>query len=993
MKGTAPERPGVIRFGAFDFDLRAGELHTGDRRISLHDHSLEILRLLLEHPGQLVTREQLQARLWPNGTPAEVEHGANSAVNLIRDALGDDAQHPRFVETLPGVGYRFVASVEVAGEASGSDSPTETPLPEDTGHYTLLERIGAGGMGEVYRARDLHLDREVAIKFLPDWMANNPLALHRFRREAHTAASLNHSNVLAVYDLAIIGGAPCLVSELLVGRTLREVLDGGAVPVPEAIGYAQQIVSGLAAAHERGIVHRDLKPGNLFLTRDGCVKILDFGLAKQVAPPADAGLETTTAATTRRGAVLGTPGYESPEQVRGEEVDARSDLFAFGAVFHELLTGRQAFRRKTEADTVAAVLDVDPPAPSSLNPAVPASCDMIVVKALEKDRELRYQSATEIRSDLRRLERKRQSPTPAPPPTRRRVLTLLVAVPSVAAAVIVAVFLTFGGGRDVFKGVAAHQLTNAAGWEGDPSVSPDGTLVAYSAEEETNRHIFVSDSRSGAAVPLTHGDADDRFPCWTPDQTSVFFSSDRAGGGIFSVSRLGGEAPRLVVADAREPAVSPDGSKIAFSRFLPGSGGTRIFVASLADPAHAQPVTSDQDGLWDHHRPAWSDGGRSILYRAHMAIWRVNLDRKGATRLTPESQQCDRPVAAPDGSIYYGSKLAGSYALWRLPPKGGRAERVTLSAGELDPSLSADGSVLAYSTGTQDYNLVLHDLRSGAEERFGGVRKEYLPAFSPNSREVFFVADLDATGDQIWGVGTESGRFSGTPRRITEPPGQVSRPDCSHDGRWLVYYRVIGDQRDVWVVPTTGGPPIQITNDPAPDTTPAWSPDGTRIAFSSDRGGASRIWVIPFSDGGPGGPPTPLTPGPTSDVAPVWSLDGRRIAYIGNPTNGASAVWLVSSDGKDLPRQVTRAAGAERVHFDPGTGNLLVSAWWTQTRLSLRRVDPETGASEPLAPPVMFGRNPALIDFDVSSDGRFVVFSRDDSRGDIWVLDARPRGR
>jgi DNA-binding winged helix-turn-helix (wHTH) protein len=300
MPDAAPARSAVIRFRDVDVevDLRAGTVTRAGLRVRLPQQSLDILRLLLAPPGALVTWQRIRDRLWDHGTVSEFEDRVNASIGRLRDAFGDDPDHPRFVEIVAAQGVRLMAPVEstrAAGASGsgralsgrgpratgrpGSDStpgaldatwPSEAdPLATDAGRYELLERIGAGAMGEVYRARDLRLDREVAIKFLPEWMANDPLALHRFRREAHATASLNHANVLAVYDLTVIDGAPCLVSELLVGQTLRTTLGAGALPVEDAVGYGQQILDGLAAAHAKGIVHRDLKPENLFLTSDG----------------------------------------------------------------------------------------------------------------------------------------------------------------------------------------------------------------------------------------------------------------------------------------------------------------------------------------------------------------------------------------------------------------------------------------------------------------------------------------------------------------------------------------------------------------------------------------------------------------------------------------------------------------------------------------------------------------------------------------------------
>jgi Tol biopolymer transport system component len=897
---------------------------------------------------------------------------------FLDEACAGDADLRREVESLLHAGLRGGELFErPAWLAAAMCLPPGTTF----GPYQIVGPLGAGGMGDIYRARDTRLGREVAVKVLPRWLAENESALHRFRREARAAAALNHPNVMAVYDVAEVSGSPCIVTELIEGRTLHSILDQRRPSAEAALDYACQILDGLVAAHEKGIVHRDLKPDNLIVTPDGRVKVIDFGLARAAHPGGTSSASTTATAPHQ---VLGTPPYMSPEQAEGFEVDHRSDIFSFGTVLYEMLTGQKPFKGTSPASVISSILKDTPRPLTEVDSSLPVELTRIVQRCLQKDRELRYQSTKDLRNDLNELRdggARGRIRWPA-----KGWLLVAVALGAVGLAVWI-VTRQAPGPTEMFKGAAARQLTTGAGWEGDPAVSPDGTQVAYSAEEEGGRHIYVIDIRSGEALRLSNGEAEDRFPCWAPDGASVLFSSDREGGGVFSVSRLGVSNPRLVLPDASEPAMSRDGL-VAFVRRPSNSAAIRIFVASPGGSAQARQQTFDQDGLWEHHRPAWSIDGRTVVYRAHMAIWSVGLDRRGATRLTPESQQCDRPAAAPDGSIYYGSKAVGAYALWRLPARGGVAERITLGTGERDPSLSADGRVLAYSTATQDYNLVLEDLRTGAESHFGGVRTEYLPALAPDGREAYFVADNDASRDQIWAVKVADGKFVGTARRLTDLPGQASRATCSPDGKWLLYYKVIGDQRDIWMVSTSGGPPVQLTTDTAPDTTSAWAPDGRRIAFTSERDGHSHIWTLSIADGAPS-EAVRLTAGETADIAPVWSPDGKQIAYVATPPNGESDVWIAAFGGRTPPRQVTHGVSAQRVLWETTTGKLLVSAWWSPLRLAVRRVDPASGRADDLEPPVLLGRNRSLMDFDVSRDGRTLIFARDESRGDVWVLNAR----
>jgi tetratricopeptide (TPR) repeat protein/DNA-binding winged helix-turn-helix (wHTH) protein/TolB-like protein len=355
---------GVIRFGAFEFNPSSRELRKGRTRIRVPDQSMAILAMLLEHPGELVTREAIQARLWPHGTVVEFEHSVNSAVKRLREALSDTAATPRFVETLPRKGYRFVGTLELADCA-----PSELAPGTIISHYRILSEAGRGAMGVVYKAEDTRLGRLVALKFLPEELATHPPALERLRREARMIGALNHPGICTVHDLEEASGRVFLVMEFLEGESLRERLVRGPLSKEESIEIAVQVAQALETAHAQGMVHRDIKPDNLFLTLQGTVKLMDFGLAKPVEEESGAAQQSS---------VTGTSGYMSPEQMRGEALDARSDIYSFGRVFAEL---------------------VGEPAPSKLAP--------ILKKALADDQAERWQSAGELRSALEGVRRKR----------------------------------------------------------------------------------------------------------------------------------------------------------------------------------------------------------------------------------------------------------------------------------------------------------------------------------------------------------------------------------------------------------------------------------------------------------------------------------------------------------------------------------------------------------------------------------------------------------
>ncbi len=440
-------QPDRVRFGAFEVDLKAGELYsataTADRsvsRIVLSQQPFRLLRMLIESEGALVTREEIQKKFWPNDTVVEFDHSINVAIGKLRRALGDSADAPQYIATLPSRGYRLMVPVErrsvaedfpgVAAAQGAGDvgaavrlQPTRAVLIGQTvSHYRVLDIIGGGGMGVVYRAEDLKLGRRVAMKFLPEEMATDVPALQRFEREARTASSLNHPNICTIYEFGEHQGHPFLVMELLQGETLRDRLAAAgakALPFEELLDVALQITDGLQAAHEQGIVHRDIKPANIFLTNKGVCKILDFGLAKLEFSHTEAekheghcGQNPTRSAAasfetsfSRTGSAMGTAGYMSPEQVRGEKLDARSDLFSFGLVLYEMATGRRAFNGETVELVHDAIINQVQAPVRELNSTLPPELEQITNSALEKDRERRYQHASDIRTDLQQLKR------------------------------------------------------------------------------------------------------------------------------------------------------------------------------------------------------------------------------------------------------------------------------------------------------------------------------------------------------------------------------------------------------------------------------------------------------------------------------------------------------------------------------------------------------------------------------------------------------------
>ena len=468
---------GKVKLGTFTLDLRSGELwelnDLGGARKILQEQPFQVLRVLIEREGEVVAREEIKAKLWPNDTEVDFDHSINAAVAALRRALGDSADKPKFVETVARRGYRLIVRAELVAKDSenraGERLPEEAPDTHSkesiagvldgkrVSHYRIIGPLGGGGMGMVYRAEDLKLGRRVALKFLPEEMADDSLALRRFEREAQTASSLNHPNICTIYETDEYEGRPFIAMELLEGKSLRDRLaenSGAPLEIAELLTIAEQVCDGLAAAHSKGIIHRDIKPANIFLTPSGTAKILDFGLAKLAASdePNETKIESTTqesrqnsttgetpkpsdvdASLTRTGVAIGTAGYMSPEQIRREPLDGRTDLFSFGLVLFEMASGQRAFTGDSVAQVHERIVHETQPPLQRLNSKAPARLGAIIAKALEKDRERRYQSATQIAEDLNALEPGKVQPL-------SRGLKIAAAVMLSIAALVVAFF-------------------------------------------------------------------------------------------------------------------------------------------------------------------------------------------------------------------------------------------------------------------------------------------------------------------------------------------------------------------------------------------------------------------------------------------------------------------------------------------------------------------------------------------------------------------------
>jgi Tol biopolymer transport system component len=574
-------------------------------------------------------------------------------------------------------------------------------------HYRIDEKIGSGGMGEIYRARDQHLPRDVAIKVIAAGCLGDQSARRRFRVEALALSKLNHPNIETAYDFQTEEGIDFLVVEYIPGVALKDKIADDPLTEKEIAHLGLQLADGLCAAHQHGVVHRDLKPGNIMVTTDERLKILDFGLAKLMNPPDQSG-QVSRPTASEPGA--GTLAYMAPEQLNGQSVDHRTDIYAVGTILYEAAVGSHPFRGSSVGSLVEQILHYAPAPPGSFRTTLSGRLEEIILKCLEKNPENRYQSARELLVDMRRLAGSTEPlavtlPRVRPKRSRRTVWVVL----ALAAVAVLSVNVWRFWSIPATPG-QPFQVTRGIGWEGQPVIAPDGGRIAFVSSDFGNPEICLVDIHGGHPLRLTNDPAIDRDPTWFPDGGMIAFASDRAGKwGIWKVEQYGGDATPIV-ADAREPAISPDGQRIAFARYLE-KGYLRIGVAPLSDPSQVRILTGDQDGFWDHEDPAWSPDGQTICYTSRHGLWLVPSSGGKAWQLTTDGELDLTPVWSPDGRrIYFASNRGSTLALWRMAAGRGTPERITMGMGpESHPSISRDGSRLAYSTEAIRRGLVILD--------------------------------------------------------------------------------------------------------------------------------------------------------------------------------------------------------------------------------------------------------------------------------------------
>ncbi len=765
------------------------------------------------------------------------------------------------------------------------------PLTAGTtlGQYEIRSPLGAGGMGEVYRAHDTRLDRDVAIKVLPESLTSDAERLQRFEQEARATAALNHPNILAVHQMATDNGVSYLVEELLDGETLRDLLRRGPIPLRKAIDYAVQIAHGLAAAHDRGIVHRDLKPENLFLTKDGRVKILDFGLARLLPSKDASGQEATVTQKTDPGVVLGTVGYMSPEQVRGKTVDHRTDIFAFGAVLYEMVTGKQTFRKPTSAETMTAILNEDPPSMSQLTSTAPPGLQRVVHRCLEKDPEQRFHSAHDLAFALEALSDSAiTTPSGGHTPAREGWSRRQIALAGVVAAVVLAVA---GLAYWVLRPAAAPRVSNYVQLTHDGHakdlVGTEGSRLYYAVTSPEYQGMEEMSTSGGEPKKLPNLAPPGFTPVsLSPDGSAILAYDVQVGigsGPIWSLPLFGGSPRRLGDAIGRGASLSPDGKWLAYANrselFLAKADGTDIRkLVTMGDPAVIYETVWSPDQR--HLRLSVVDtlGGRSL-------IWEVAIDGTGLHRLLPgwtqrpEQECCGRWT--PDGRYFI---FRSRRQIWALPRTSGflpttpKPVQLTFSPLTMQrPVPSADGHKLFVVGRTYSGEAMRYDSKSGQFVTYlGGISADEF-SFSRDGQWVAYVTYPDGV---LWRSRVDgSERLQLTyPSSGLFPPGFARIPRWSRDGKRIIFFEIQTDSSLKTLEISADGTSLHtlLPADGVLQRIGSWSPDETKIALSGNANEPeATISIMDVATH-----KIDELPGSKGIVGATWSPDGWHIVGV-----------------------------------------------------------------------------------------------------------------
>jgi len=894
-------------------------------------------------------------------------------------------------------------------------------IDKTLGHYQITEQIGAGGMGVVYKARDTHLDRFVAVKVLPPEKVADLDRKRRFVQEAKAASALNHPNIVTIHDITQEGGTDFIVMEYVAGKTLDQRIGHRGLRLNDALKYAVQIADALAKAHSAGIVHRDLKPTNIMVNEDGAVKVLDFGLAKltervqgdQFASTAT--LDDEGRPITEEGVIVGTVAYMSPEQAEGKRVDARSDIFSLGSLLYEMVTGQKAFQGSSKMSTLSAILHQEPKPVSGISPTIPADLEKLINRCLRKDPAKRWQTMADMKVALDELKEDSDSgKLAAGVPERRRGRSYLWLSMILAAGALLAVaaWLWLGRWRPPTEEgtLTAVPLTTYPGTETYPSFSPDGSQVAFQWCPEgwvagKNCDIYVKQIGMEPSSPLTDTPEQEYGPAWSPDGRLIAFLRKLSTGkvALVLIPQRGGPQRVLAELDVLESRTPLDGPYVAWTpdskwvvTAVPEAGrwiwSLCLFSVETGEKRQlTNPVA--EVGVSDT-APAISPDGRT------MAFARIKVPVSDLCLLPlaegykpsgePERIPSEKPYSigaawTPDGSdivfsagVRLGTRASINHGLWRVAAAEPAKARMLPFAQDnaRSPAISRLGNRLAYAVERIDTNIWRFDLQGPDREPgvphklISSTRRDYDPALSPDGKRIAFQSDRSGV-NEIWVCDSDGAN----PVQFTSVGGSardLSGVKWSPDGKSIVFDMNVGGNFGIHVISAAGGIPRRLTSQPRWVSWPCWSRDGQSIYFRSGLSETAQVWKMPAS----GGDAVQISHDPENIDLLLESPDGKFIYYSKGWPNPYS-IWRVDAAGGGATKVLDGVrgwtVGGDGIYFfaerdEEGHSDLSIYEFATgKTRRILTFERPVGGV-------------------DVSRDGRTILYEQSDEAGSDLML-------
>lgn len=976
--------------------------------------------------------------------------------DFFREFCGADAELRREVESLLAFEQTSGKFLDAPPESLAAEIFSEQEKQTDfigaeIGRYKIKKLLGEGGMGKVFLAKDIELERLAAIKILPADFSNNEDRINRFIREAKAASSLNHPNILTIYEIGNFQNTRFIAAEYIEGETLRERQRREPLDLRRILDISTQCAAALTAAHRAGIIHRDIKPENIMLREDGFVKILDFGLAKLSEPPRAAGgleeqkeAETRKFALTNPGAIMGTASYMSPEQIRGrKDIDGRTDIWSLGVVIFEMLTGRVPFAGETVSDVIASILKTDAPHLSKCIDDCPAELERIVTKALQKDREERYQVIKDLALDLKSLKRDLEFSAEFDRVTDGAERNLTTEMPkqtttavesgrrfSVSGAILIFLFagLLLGGVWWFLAGTnktaetpdaASLKTAEIVNWAASPgeiysagTFSPDGKMIAFTSTRGGTKNIWIKQTASGEAIQITKDEYKNESPIWSPDgERLAFFSLRGKERSVWQMPKFGG-SPKLIA-----PIEDGSANLILWSKqnLIYYRSKNNLFAIDV-NSGQARQITDLAAKAAVSESISLSPDENQIAYIAvdgeTWSVWTKNLTGGEPKKVVSAKAELKNTIWHPDNRrIFYSATVDGVFQIFVADLNAAPPKQITFAERDcLVLDVSADGAGILYGSAKEESDIWSVNLKDGKESTVASdIDAELWANVSPDGKSIAYQSIKNLSqGNKV-----SEGRILTKQLNTDEPPVELaadgSLPVFSPDGQQIAFMRVVGDKYQIETIKAAGGGQKRLTADGVisvgfsvlpynriQTSYLSWSPDSAKIAYISNRGGQSNIWLVNADGSGE----EQLTANNDSNLSlycPIWSADGKRIGFTsktrkraadGKPTFG---VWVIDTAAKNSRMMTQKTTFYRLLGWTPdGKELFLVSTEGSEmtdslTTVSVLRLDVETGQTREI------GRleKTYLYNIHLAPDGKNIAFAaRREGKDDLWLIPA-----